>query len=224
MQRIPSSNVNNLKVKLQKIAEGKLTTPFVITKSYDFPWDQWMDFVAKDTEKYYSVNADTKTEGAKYTLKQVYRQKIYIQYGLKSDCSLPKNPIIRFYRSLKSQRMTRRIEQMILLIREQFTIKSTPCFINGNYSPVTKTHYDEYHNILLLLGCTKTFYLAAQGAIFHSTTGHPNETSATPRDGSQFTKVVLRPGNVMYIPPGYWHYVESSPNSVMVNFWFLKKR
>ena len=46
--------------------------------------------------------------------------------------------------------MTRRIEQMISLIRERFTIKSTPCFINGNYSPVTKTHYDDYQNILLL--------------------------------------------------------------------------
>ena len=120
---IPSSSVNNLRAKLQKIAEGKQTTPFVITKSYDFPWDQWKEFVARDTEKYYSVNADTKTEGAKYTLKQVYRQKIYIQYGIKSDCSLPKNPIIRFYRSLKSQRITRLIEHTISLIRERFTIK-----------------------------------------------------------------------------------------------------
>ena len=85
-----------------------------------------------------------------------------VQYGLKEDTSLPQNPLIRFYRQIKS-RMSIEIEKILSLIRQSFVIKSTPCFINGDFSPVTKTHYDGYHNIVLLLSGSKTFYLAKQG-------------------------------------------------------------
>ena len=75
--RIPSSRINNLRVKLQQIKKG--TEPFVITKEYKFPEEEWDAFVRKDTGKYYSVNETTKTEGAKYSLRDVHRDKIYIQ-------------------------------------------------------------------------------------------------------------------------------------------------
>lgn len=217
--RISSSRVNNLQVKLRQIQRGECE-PFVITKEHVFPQQEWADFVRKDTATYYSVNDTTKTEGAKYQLRDVYRDKIYIQYGLKADTSLTRNPVIRFYRQIQS-RMSIEIDKMLSLIRDKFT---TPCFINGGYSPVTKTHFDDYHNIFLVLSGSKTFYLAKQGTIVKSQTRNPNETDSNPHDGvSVFLKATLTPGSILYIPAGYWHFVESGPHSVMLNFWFVPK-
>ena len=219
--RIPSSRINNLRVKLQQIKKG--TEPFVITKEYTFPEEEWDEFVRKDTGTYYSVNETTKTEGAKYSLRDVYRDKIYIQYGLKTDTSLTRNPLIRFYRQIRS-RMHTEIEKVLSLIRGSFTIKSVPCFINGDFSPITKTHYDDYHNIIILLSGSKTFYLARQGSIVNTDNKNENETDSNPHDGtSSFVKATLTPGDMLYIPLGWWHYVESEPNSIMLNFWFVNR-
>ena len=35
-----------------------------------------------------------------------------------------------------------------------------------------------------------------------------------------FTDCVLSPGDVLYIPPGWWHYVRSESVSFSVSFWF----
>ena len=219
--RIHTSRVNNLRVKLQQIQRG--TEPFVITKESPFPEEEWAEFVKKDTGTYYSVNKSTNTEGAKYSLRDVYHDKIYIQYGLKNDTSLTRNPLIRFYRQIKS-RMHTDIEKVLSLIRGSFTIKSVPCFINGDFSPITKTHFDDYHNVIIMLSGSKTFYLARQGSIVNTDNKNENETDSDPHDGkSIFVKATLTPGDMLYIPLGMWHYVESQPNSIMLNFWFVNR-
>ena len=220
--RIHTSRVKNLRVKLQQIQRGR-TEPFVINKNYTFPEEEWMDFVRKDRDTYYSVNDRTKTEGAKYTLRDVYTDTVYVQYGLKDDTSLTRNPLIRFYRSIRSQMYTH-IEKILSLIRADFTIKSVPCFINGAYSPITKTHFDDYNNIIILLNGSKTFYLAPQGSIINTPNKNENETDSSPHDGtSAFVKATLTAGDMLYIPLGWWHYVESRPNSIMLNFWFVRR-
>jgi ribosomal protein L16 Arg81 hydroxylase len=30
----------------------------------------------------------------------------------------------------------------------------------------------------------------------------------------------LRAGDMLVIPPGWWHYVASDPGTIMLNFWF----
>lgn len=200
--------------------------PFVITKDYAFPAQEWTTFVQKDRQKYYSVNATTNTEGAKCFLKDVYKGKIYIQYGLKEDAdnSITNNPLIRFYTTLMQSPMAKKIEELRLLIEAKFDIQAVPCFINGNYKPVTKTHFDNYHNVILLLEGKKTFYLAKQGSIVKTKNKNANETDSNPHEGeSVFVKTVLTPGDVLYIPLGWWHYVESAPNSIMLNFWFVPR-
>ena len=220
--RIPTSRVNSLRSKLKQIERG--CGPFVITRSHTFPMDEWMEFVRDDRETYYSVNDQTKTEGARYSLRDVYGGRIYVQYGLKEDTSLARNPVMRFYRHLRS-RMSLEIEKVLSLVSGTFTIKSVPCFINGDYSPVTRTHYDEYHNLVILLNGSKTFYLARQGAIVNTPTRNENETDSDPHDGtSAFVKATLSPGDVLYIPLGWWHYVESAPHSIILNFWFVTRR
>jgi hypothetical protein len=51
-------------------------------------------------------------------------------------------------------------------------------------------------------------------------TRNENETDSNPHDGtSVFVKATLTAGDILYIPAGWWHYVESDPFSVMLNFW-----
>ena len=89
--------------------------------------------------------------------------------------------------------MSLEIEKVLSLVRGTFTIKSVPCFINGDYSPVTRTHYDEYHNLIILLNGSKTFYLARQGAIVNTPTRNENETDSDPHDGH----VCVREGDAL---------------------------
>ena len=55
----------------------------------------------------------------------MYGGRIYVQYGLKEDTSLARNPVMRFYRHLRS-RMSLEIEKVLSLVRGTFTIKSVP--------------------------------------------------------------------------------------------------
>jgi ribosomal protein L16 Arg81 hydroxylase len=38
--------------------------------------------------------------------------------------------------------------------------------------------------------------------------------------GAAYVDVVLGPGQVLYIPPHWWHYVESLETSFSVSFWW----
>ncbi|KAI0985441.1 hypothetical protein GJ496_000668 [Pomphorhynchus laevis] len=35
-----------------------------------------------------------------------------------------------------------------------------------------------------------------------------------------YTDCILKPGNILYIPPLYWHYVRSLSTSISLNIWF----
>ena len=37
---------------------------------------------------------------------------------------------------------------------------------------------------------------------------------------ADFSDALLRPGEMLFIPAKYWHYVESLTPAVSVNFWF----
>lgn len=38
--------------------------------------------------------------------------------------------------------------------------------------------------------------------------------------GAPWVDVLLRPGDMLYIPPAWWHYVESVTVSFSVSFWW----
>ena len=97
------------------------------------------------------------------------------------------------------------IKKILSLIRADFTIKSVPCFMNGAYSPITSTHFDDYHNIIILLNGSKTFYLAPQDSIINTPNKNENETDANPHDKvSTFLKTTLTSGDMFFIPKEWW--------------------
>jgi hypothetical protein len=101
-------------------------------------------------------------------------------------------------------------------------------------------HYDANHNLLclvkggktvILISPSYTHLLKALPAYFSS----PNHSNLTKDDLMIFTntfssdqsnskigiyKVSLSPGDVLFIPEGWWHAVESDRCSYAVNYWF----
>lgn len=50
---------------------------------------------------------------------------------------------------------------------------------------------------------------------------HGDEGGRFPRfAGAAFREALLRPGQMLYIPPRWWHYVKSRSVSFSVSFWW----
>ena len=118
--------------------------------------------------------------------------------------------------------------------------------VNFWYAPTacrTNTHYDSYHNLLLVVSGTKTVELSPPGtvqpsAFFSEHANHPLllrprelascQQSAKERILEQTrlsilsnTMVVsISAGEALYIPPGWWHRVESTSGCIAINVWF----
>ena len=114
-----------------------------------------------------------------------------------------------------------------------------PSFITGQISDGSgSTHQDDYVNLALVaVGC-KTFYVAnssGDGVIdgapvrgksherrgvnpYNSTAFAPlGSLDCVPQD--VWAVAVLEPGDILYLPLNYWHWVYSVPHSVMTNVW-----
>lgn len=118
--------------------------------------------------------------------------------------------------------------------------------VNFWYAPTactTNTHYDSYHNLLLVVSGTKTVELCPPGtvqpsAFFSEHANHPLllrprelvscQKSAKERILEQTRHSILSntmvvsisAGEALYIPPGWWHRVESTSGCLAINVWF----
>ena len=96
-----------------------------------------------------------------------------------------------------------------------------------NPPPGGSTHYDDYVNIACVLSGCKYFFLLAPGyhAGMTTTAGvPPNEqpsVSPTNTTSLAWQVAVLNPDDVLMIPKGWWHWVASDGDTVMVNEWHL---
>ena len=116
-----------------------------------------------------------------------------------------------------------------------------PSFVTGLICDgCGSTHQDGYTNLALVaVGC-KVFYVAessSRGFIDrapvrgkdHERRGvNPyNSSTFAPRGSLDcvpqevWSVAVLEPGDVLYLPVDYWHWVYSSPHSVMTNIWIV---
>lgn len=50
--------------------------------------------------------------------------------------------------------------------------------------------------------------------------GCPDDAAFPGFSGVTFVDAVLAPGDMLYLPPRWWHYVASLSTSMSVSFWF----
>lgn len=102
----------------------------------------------------------------------------------------------------------------------------------GPAGTVTPLHTDPYHNLLAqVVGCkyvrlysphaTPQLRPYTEGLTTNSSTIDLDDAQAAAQlEGVPFWETLLRPGQVLYIPPGWWHYVKSLAVSFSVSFWW----
>lgn len=111
----------------------------------------------------------------------------------------------------------------------------------GTAATATTLHFDSYDNLLCQVAGYKyvRLYAPAQsGKLYQDQRGHQGTATRSQGNLSQvdvgnvdadrfpsfeqapFLDAVLRPGDILFIPSRWWHYVRSLSCSCSVNFWF----
>ena len=101
-----------------------------------------------------------------------------------------------------------------------------PIWWNGKFKAVTETHFDEFLNCLIVLRGHKTIYCAHPQSIIvrhqsnHASAFIPDTLCLPGKKPVPMKRYDVAPGEMLIIPEGWWHYIISDPQTVMVNFWF----
>jgi [protein]-arginine 3-hydroxylase / protease len=130
----------------------------------------------------------------------------------------------------------------IPILRKDFTIPDY-CAISsdipvikawiGNAGTISTMHTDDKHNLLCQIVGEKLIILAAPTesenlypyeGLLHNTTKIDAENVDFEKfplaKNVKFLKLILRSGEMLYIPKLYWHYVRSLSPSISISFWF----
>jgi len=168
-------------------------------------------------------------EGVHRTLRQAWAGAgLCIQHDLDEDVCTH-NPVFDFLRlhpHLLESCTWARVEAWVGV--HVGRIARRPAFINGSEVRPTTTHYDDYESVALVLAGAKTFYLAPPHLVHQTGCGMLHESSAHPhRVGTRreqaapqpFLRAEVPAGSVLYLPRGWWHFVESRPKTIMLCAW-----
>lgn len=188
----------------------------------------WNLHVHSKSELTYKT-ASLRTEGAQKSLLQAWQGNgLSIQHDLDEAVSVA-NPVLDFLRAhprLKYCGLWMRLEEWIEA--HVGNIARRPAFINGSKVKPTTTHFDEYASVALVLAGAKTFHIAPPALVHQTGRGMLHESSATPfKPGTSreqevmqpFMRVQMEAGSLLYLPAGWWHYVESRPKTIMTCAW-----
>ncbi len=105
-------------------------------------------------------------------------------------------------------------------------------WMNLNNKSYSALHFDEYHNFLVLHSGTKVVKLISPEYTInletnpaYTITPHHSRLSwkalsNTTNNNFKVMEVEIHSGDVLFIPEGYWHAVESIPYSIAINYWF----
>ena len=170
------------------------------------------------------------TEGARRTLQHAWTGVgLSIQHDL-DEVAQADNPVVDFlleHPHLKFSSLWLRI--VTWLEAHAGPVMRYPAFIHGANVAPTTTHYDDYDSVAFVLVGGKTFYVAPPNLVCQTGRGRPNESSAHPfQPGSPWEQVLPQPflkvevpaGSLLYLPRGWWHFVVSQPNTIMLCAWY----
>lgn len=114
-------------------------------------------------------------------------------------------------------------------------LSSVALWLSPGGATRSSVHYDPYHNLLCVLsGCKRVSVWAPSetGRLCPMPLGgecsnHSRVDCAQPKGGAHpgFAEArcwcaTLRPGDVLFLPEGFWHQVDSVAGTVAVNYWW----
>lgn len=193
---------------------------------------EWARFVSESNNRY-RTNQGPKTDrsdgGSTHSVKAVRLRDMWdkpVRIETLGKGNDDPNPVIDWMKSSPPTSVATLFEtyqlQLKSIVDRCFGDVETvePAFVTGAIRPGgCTTHFDEYDNMALVVLGRKTFFITAHENI----TKRPkhNEVDDTPFDGveREWLRVELLAGDALYLPAGWWHYVESVPHTVMTNYW-----
>lgn len=187
----------------------------------------WEQYIARDDVKYQMGGSQ-----GRQLLKKMWESSMRLEHDL-DDRRIPnpveswlcREPIVSDVRG-RFARLQKNIET--IADSQGHTILRRPAFAAGLIETGGgPTHFDDYNNAALVLAGKKTFYIAPPGALKWED-GHRNGRRnerldveplylEPPLDAWQVA--VLGPGDVLYLPKRWWHFVVTEQKSVMTNVW-----
>ena len=217
-----------------------------LTLNGDVNWDEVCNKLLENKKKYNSVRREDTTWA---TDKQTFKKAMASKKAYLADMTpttIEDNPMFQIFDNAKVFREAfAKYEEQIqshLNIRSPLEKVSTvPIWANGKFRSVTTLHFDDYHNFVVVLKGCKIFYLSKPNDVSRrdGEKGYPNESEAIPDclqekdfppllsergrkhcNKVESIRVELTQGQMLYIPPRWWHYVVSEEETIMVNFWF----
>ncbi|KAI9290024.1 hypothetical protein BC943DRAFT_313147 [Umbelopsis sp. AD052] len=121
-------------------------------------------------------------------------------------------------------------------ITEHYERQPSDVITNAWFGPggtVSPLHHDPYHNLLAQVVGSKyiRLYAPGQSSQLYPHAGMMSNTSQVNIEkvdedrfpnfkDAKYVECVLKAGQVLYIPPKWWHYVRSLETSFSVSFWF----
>ena len=79
-------------------------------------------------------------------------------------------------------------------------------------------HFDEFHNFTYVINGTKTFVLAPFDKVLLGPEKEPKTNRKVDTSSSDFSRAVISPGQLLYLPKNWWHEVSLAYSDTYVSF------
>lgn len=191
--------------------------------------DEWELHVAQDATVYQMADGQ-----GKQLLAAMWASPMRLEHDLQ-DTATP-NPVVAWLRASPPDSVGDRVWQLQRRIEvvaaAHGPVLRRPAFATGLIAVGGgPAHFDDYNNAALVLAGNKSFFIAPPNAMTWGDgprNGKRNERldvnplipgPYTEPPLAQWRLANLGPGDLLYLPRGWWHYVVSEPHSVMTNVW-----
>ena len=191
--------------------------------------EDWESYISSSTKRFlpsgYS-GADTVTWTTFWTRPQ---QRWFLALGLdkRARRGLPSNLVLTWLSSSTSRHVSRlraiheQIVEVATALHPSPAEVARPVFIHPAATETGDVHSDDFHSLVLVLSGRKQFWILAPELLDRpakgSTLWHISTKEAT---SPPWTCVILEPGDVFFLPAGWWHCVLSDAHTIMVNYWW----